>query len=54
MKQKFGDIFWNLITLNSYAHQEDQPNLRMSTYRLPEILIRLMNVQQDVFQAENC
>ena len=30
---------------------EDQQNLRMSTYRWPEILIRLVSVQQDVFHA---
>ena len=51
MKQKFGDIFWNLTTLNSYVYQEDQQNLTLSTYCLPEILIRLVNVQQDVFHA---
>ena len=45
MKQKFGDIFWNLTTLNSYMYQEDQQNLTLSTYCLPEILIRLVNVQ---------
>lgn len=54
MKQKFGDIFWNLTTLNSYVYQEDQQNLTLSTYCFPEILIRLVNVQQDVFQAEDC
>ena len=54
MKQKFGDMFWNSTALNSYVYLEDQPNLRVSTYRLPEILIRLVNVQQDVFQTENC
>ena len=30
---------------------EDQQNLRLSTYRWPEILIRLVSVQQDVFHA---
>ena len=30
---------------------EDQQNLRISTYRWPEILIRLVSVQQDVFHA---
>ena len=54
MKQKFGDMFWNSTAHNSYVYQEDQPNLRVSTYRLFEILIRLVNVQQDVFQTENC
>ena len=54
MKRKFGDIFWNSTTLNSNVYLEDQQNLRTSTYRLPEILIRLVNVQQDIFYAENC
>ena len=53
MKRKFRDIFWNSTTLNSYVYQEDQQNLRMSTYRLPEILVCLVNVQQDIFKAEN-
>ena len=48
MKRKFGDIFWNSTTLNWNAYQEDRQNLRMSTYRLPEIPIRLVNVQQDI------
>ena len=54
MKRKFGDIFWNSTTLNSNVYLEDQQNLRTSTYRLPEILIRLVNVQQDNVYAENC
>lgn len=54
MKQKFGGIFWNLTTLNSYVYQEDQQNLTLLTYCLPEILVRLVNVQRDVFQAEDC
>ena len=54
MKRKFGDIFWNSTTLNSYVYQEDQQNLRTSTHRLPEILIPLVNVQQDIVYAENC
>ena len=33
-------------------YQEDQQILRMSTYRFPEILIRLVSAQQDVLQAE--
>ena len=32
--------------------EEDQQILRMSTYRSPEILTRLVSVQQDVSQAE--
>ena len=54
MERKFGDIFWNSTTLNSYVYQEDQQNLRTSTHRLPEILIPLVNVQQDIVYAENC
>ena len=54
MKRKFGDIFWNSTTLNSNVYLEDQQNLRTSTYRLPEILIRLVNVQRDIVYAENC
>ena len=53
MKRKFGNIFGNSTTLQSHVYQEeDQQILRTSTYRFPEILIRLVNVQQDVFQAE--
>ena len=44
MKREFGNIFWNSTTLYSYVYQEDQQNLTMSTYCLPEILIRLVNV----------
>ena len=53
MKRKFRHIFWNSNALNSYVCQEDQQNLRMLTYRLPEILIRIVNVQQDIFKAES-
>ena len=53
MKRKFGNIFGNPTTLHSHVYQEeDQKILRTSTYRFPEILIRLVSVQQDVFQAE--
>ena len=53
MKRKFGNIFGNSTTLQSHVYQEeDQQILRTSTYRFPEILIRLVSVQQDVFQAE--
>lgn len=49
MKREFGDIFGNSTMFNSHAYQVDVQNLRMSTYRVLEILIRLVNVQQDVF-----
>ena len=53
MKRKFGNIFGNSTTLHSHVYQEeDQQILRMSTYRSPKILIRLVSVQLDVSPAE--
>ena len=49
------DFIWpHLVIIRQKMYQwkiEDQQNLRMSTYRWPEILIRLVSGQQDVFHA---
>ena len=49
------DFIWsNLVFIRQKMYQwkiEDQRNPRMSTYRLREILIRLVSGKQDVFHA---
>ena len=55
MKRTFGDIFWKSTTLNSNVYLEDQQKSQNVNFnRFPEILIRLVNVQQDIVYAENC